>query len=165
MKTICVLGTGYVGLVTGACFSDLGNKVICVDIDEAQNRRAPAQVKFPSTSLAWPRSSPVTCAPGGLNFTTDYQVGLKDAEFIFIAVGHAIRLRRRGGFAVRAHGRRIDRRGHGPPPDHHQQIDGAGGHRRLGGRHHSQTPDRAPSPSGWCPIPSSCAKARPSTTS
>ena len=30
---ICVIGTGYVGLVTGACFSDLGNKVVCVDKD------------------------------------------------------------------------------------------------------------------------------------
>ena len=33
---ICVIGTGYVGLVTGACFSDLGNKVICVDKNETK---------------------------------------------------------------------------------------------------------------------------------
>ncbi len=34
MSQITVIGTGYVGLVTGACFSDLGNNVICLDIDE-----------------------------------------------------------------------------------------------------------------------------------
>ena len=36
MKKICVIGVGYVGLVTAACFSDLGNKVIALDIDEAK---------------------------------------------------------------------------------------------------------------------------------
>ena len=34
MRTICVVGVGYVGLVTGACFADLGNQVICLDISE-----------------------------------------------------------------------------------------------------------------------------------
>ena len=34
MKQICVVGVGYVGLVTGACFSDLGNKVVALDVDE-----------------------------------------------------------------------------------------------------------------------------------
>ncbi len=33
MKSICVVGVGYVGLVTGTCFADLGNKVVCVDTD------------------------------------------------------------------------------------------------------------------------------------
>ena len=34
MSKICVIGTGYVGLVTGTCFADLGNQVICLDVDE-----------------------------------------------------------------------------------------------------------------------------------
>ena len=34
MKQICVVGVGYVGLVTGACFADLGNRVIALDVDE-----------------------------------------------------------------------------------------------------------------------------------
>ena len=36
MRRICVMGTGYVGLVTGACLSDFGNAVECLDIDEAR---------------------------------------------------------------------------------------------------------------------------------
>ena len=36
---ICILGTGYVGLVSGTCFSDLGNNVICVDRDAKKNRK------------------------------------------------------------------------------------------------------------------------------
>ena len=34
MSKICVIGTGYVGLVTGTCFADLGNHVVCLDVDE-----------------------------------------------------------------------------------------------------------------------------------
>jgi len=36
MRNIAVIGVGYVGLVTGTCFADLGNRVVCVDIDEAR---------------------------------------------------------------------------------------------------------------------------------
>ena len=36
LSRISVVGTGYVGLVTGACFADLGNQVVCIDIDEAK---------------------------------------------------------------------------------------------------------------------------------
>ena len=42
MKQICVVGVGYVGLVTAACFSDLGNRVIALDIVERKNRRSQA---------------------------------------------------------------------------------------------------------------------------
>ena len=39
MRRICVMGTGYVGLVTGACLSDFGNAVVCLDIDEEKVAR------------------------------------------------------------------------------------------------------------------------------
>jgi len=39
MKRIAVVGTGYVGLVTGTCFAETGNQVVCVDIDEAKVER------------------------------------------------------------------------------------------------------------------------------
>ena len=38
MSKICVVGTGYVGLVTGTCFADLGNEVICLDVDNERIR-------------------------------------------------------------------------------------------------------------------------------
>ena len=46
---LCMIGTGYVGLVSGVCFADLGNNVICVDKDQ-QKLILLKKVKFPSTS-------------------------------------------------------------------------------------------------------------------
>lgn len=86
MKHICVIGTGYVGLVNGTCFADLGNSVVTVDIDQAKidalnNGEMP--IYEPGLREVVERN----VAAGRLRFTTSYEEGLKDAEFVFICVG------------------------------------------------------------------------------
>ncbi|MCP4165188.1 MAG: UDP-glucose/GDP-mannose dehydrogenase family protein [Chloroflexi bacterium] len=86
MKNICVLGAGYVGLVTGACFADLGNKVICLDIDESKIEalnRGDVPIYEPGLAEVLLRN----VRSRRLNFSTSYEDALKTAEFVFIAVG------------------------------------------------------------------------------
>ncbi|MGQ9681864.1 MAG: UDP-glucose dehydrogenase family protein [Anaerolineae bacterium] len=85
MKSICVIGAGYVGLVTGTCFADLGNRVICLDIDESKIERLKngvLPIYEPGLEELVRRNS----AGGRLSFTTSYQEALAEAEFVFIAV-------------------------------------------------------------------------------
>lgn len=86
MKNICVIGTGYVGLVNGTCFADLGNNVITVDIDE----KKVASLKQGAMPIYEPGLKEIVernVKAGRLKFTTSYEEGLKDAEFVFICVG------------------------------------------------------------------------------
>lgn len=86
MKKITVIGTGYVGLVTGACFADLGNNVICLDINEKRIRdlhNGIMPIYEPGLDQIVERSY----RAGRLKFTTDYKEALADVEIIFIAVG------------------------------------------------------------------------------
>ncbi len=85
MRRICVIGTGYVGLVTGTCFAELGNQVACVDIDEAKIKLLQTggmPIYEPGLSELVQRN----LAMGRLCFTTSYAEGMQDAEFVFIAV-------------------------------------------------------------------------------
>jgi UDPglucose 6-dehydrogenase len=86
MSKICVIGGGgYVGLTTGACFADLGNEVVCVDIDDAKVaglKRGKLPIYEPGLQEMVERNIKVE----RLTFTTSYKDGLKDAEFAFIAV-------------------------------------------------------------------------------
>lgn len=86
MRNITVIGAGYVGLVTGTGFADLGNKVCCLDIDESKismlhNGEVP--IFEPGLQEMIQRN----VQAGRLTFTTDYGQALADAEFVFIAVG------------------------------------------------------------------------------
>ena len=86
MSDICVIGTGYVGLVTGACFADLGNRVFCLDINEdriSKLRRNIMPIYEPGLEEIVERN----VKSQRLFFTTDYEEALKNAEFAFIAVG------------------------------------------------------------------------------
>jgi UDPglucose 6-dehydrogenase len=86
MNNITVVGVGYVGLVTGACFADLGNRVCCLDVDEAKIKmlhKGGMPIYEPGLEEVVRRN----VGTGRLNFTTDYAEALTDAEFVFIAVG------------------------------------------------------------------------------
>lgn len=83
---ICVVGAGYVGLVTGACFSDLGNKVICIDNDESKIAKL-KKGKIPIYEPGLKELVARNMKEGRLSFSTKITDGVKHAEVIFIAVG------------------------------------------------------------------------------
>jgi len=86
MKQICVIGVGYVGLVTAACFADLGNRVVALDVDErrVENlKKGIMPIYEPGLEELVKRNT----KGGRLSFTTSYADALKGAEFAFIAVG------------------------------------------------------------------------------
>lgn len=85
MSNICVLGTGYVGLVTGTCFADMGNNVVCVDIIEEKIARLKQGI-LPIYEPGLEEMVERNVEAGRLNFTTSYKEGLDNVEFIFIAV-------------------------------------------------------------------------------
>jgi len=86
MKTIAVAGTGYVGLATGTCFADMGNTVVCIDINEEKiDMLQNGQVPIFEPGLAEMIQRNVKS--GRLSFTTDYAKALEDADFVFICVG------------------------------------------------------------------------------
>jgi UDPglucose 6-dehydrogenase len=83
---ICVIGTGYVGLVTGSVFADLGNEVVCVDKDEAKVAmlvRGEMPIYEPGLEEMVERN----VADHRLSFTTDLSSAVKRAEVVFICVG------------------------------------------------------------------------------
>ncbi|APS56966.1 UDP-glucose dehydrogenase family protein [Piscirickettsia salmonis] len=83
---VTVFGAGYVGLVTAACFADLGNQVICVDVDEkklAQLAEGKSPIYEPGLDELLLRGQ----KSGNLEFTADIQSAVEQGEFIFIAVG------------------------------------------------------------------------------
>ncbi len=86
MSQICVIGVGYVGLVTGACLADLGNPVVCLDsaADKVEKlKRGELPIFEPGLEEIVRRNAEA----GRLRFTTSYDDGLHGAEFVFIAVG------------------------------------------------------------------------------
>jgi UDPglucose 6-dehydrogenase len=86
MSNICVIGTGYVGLVTGTCFADLGNRVVCLDIDHTRIDKLHQGI-MPIYEPGLEQLVSQNVKAGRLIFTTDYKDALKDAQFAFIAVG------------------------------------------------------------------------------
>ncbi len=86
MKQICVVGVGYVGLVTGACFADLGNRVVALDVNEeriANLKKGILPIYEPGLEELVERN----VKAGRLTFTTSYKEAIEGAEFAFIGVG------------------------------------------------------------------------------
>jgi UDPglucose 6-dehydrogenase len=86
LRTICVIGTGYVGLVTGTCLADMGNQVTCVDIVSEKIEKLQAGI-LPIYEPGLSELVERNVQAERLRFTTSYPEALAGAEFIFIAVG------------------------------------------------------------------------------
>ena len=83
---IAMIGTGYVGLVSGACFSDFGHHVTCVDKDAAKIE-ALRQGVMPIFEPGLDKLVERNVAGGRLAFTTDLSPAVAEADAVFIAVG------------------------------------------------------------------------------
>jgi UDPglucose 6-dehydrogenase len=86
IHTIAVIGTGYVGLVTGACLSDFGLKVLCADTDAAKIeklKKGEIPIYEPGLDVIVERNTYYK----RLSFTTDAEAAVRDASVVFIAVG------------------------------------------------------------------------------
>ncbi len=82
---LAVVGTGYVGLVTGTCFAETGNHVICVDINEQKVerlRKGEIPIYEPGLDVIFERNT----RQGRLKFTTDLAEGIQNAEVVFLAL-------------------------------------------------------------------------------
>jgi UDPglucose 6-dehydrogenase len=85
MTKIAVVGTGYVGLVTGTCFAETGNQVICIDIDADKVEK----MKYGIIPIYEPNLDTIferNISAKRLSFTTSLEDGIKDAEIIFLAL-------------------------------------------------------------------------------
>ena len=86
MMKLAVAGTGYVGLVAGVCFAEVGHEVTCVDIDENKVKLMESGIS-PIYEEGLKELMEKNNATGRLHYTTDYQKAYKEAEVIFIGVG------------------------------------------------------------------------------
>ncbi len=86
MKNITVIGAGYVGIVSSASFADLGNRVVCLDINETRINNLKKGI-MPIYESGLEEVVTRNVKAGRLLFTTSYAEALKDADFAFIAVG------------------------------------------------------------------------------
>jgi len=86
MFKIAVSGTGYVGLVAGVCFAEVGHQVICVDVDEKKINLLKQGIS-PIYEAGLEELIKKNLAAGRIDFTTDYRIAYRDADAIFIGVG------------------------------------------------------------------------------
>ncbi|WP_249594888.1 UDP-glucose dehydrogenase family protein [Peribacillus frigoritolerans] len=86
MYKIAVAGTGYVGLVAGVCFAEVGHQVTCVDIDENKVNVMKSGIS-PIYEADLEDLMQKNYAAGRINYSTDYKSAYKDADAIFIGVG------------------------------------------------------------------------------
>src|SRR5581483_2531644 len=85
MTRICVVGAGYVGLVTGVCLAELGHDVVCVDVDTVRIEQLKAgTLPFFEPGLA--ELLHAVAIAGRIQFTSHYAEAIPNAEIVFIAV-------------------------------------------------------------------------------
>jgi UDPglucose 6-dehydrogenase len=118
MSRVSVVGTGYVGLVTGACVAELGNHDTCIDAD-AEKIGALRKGTVPSCDPGLEDVVRRNVSAGRLSVTASYAEGQKNAEFVFIAVNNAAGPLRRNRSLLRTCSLLIDGR----------SLAGAGDHR------------------------------------
>src|SRR3954451_20349606 len=83
---IAMIGTGYVGLVSGACFSEFGVPVVCVDQDAGKIARL-ERGEMPIFEPGLEQLVATNRSAGRLSFTTDLRAAMKGADAVFIAAG------------------------------------------------------------------------------
>ena len=83
---IAVIGTGYVGLVTGACFAEFGVDVTCVDVDASKIEKL-NNGKIPSYEPGLDQIVEKNVKAGRLHFTTEISAAVEGAQVVFLAVG------------------------------------------------------------------------------
>ena len=107
---LTIIGTGYVGLVTGTCFAEVGHQVVCVDNDAAKVKLL--QAGGIPILRAGPRraGAKTTSPPAGSHFTTSTAEGVEKSDVIFIAVPTPAPARRLGGLELHREGRPRHRR-------------------------------------------------------
>ena len=85
MALIAIIGTGYVGLTTGACFAHIGHEVICVDIDEAKIAML-NEGRIPIHEEGLENIVREQLETGRLRFVTDTPSAVRDREFVYLCV-------------------------------------------------------------------------------
>ena len=86
---ITIIGTGYVGLVTGACLAEMGNHVLCLDIDDKKVRLLESGV-MPIHEEGLTEVAQRNAAAGRLQYTTDLKRAVAHGTLLFIAVGTSL---------------------------------------------------------------------------
>ena len=161
---ICVVGTGYVGLVTGACLADFGMEVIGVDKDEAKIgalRSGRIPIYEPGLEDLVKKNE----LEGRLSFSTDLPAAIQQSAAVFIAVGTPPLPDGSTDLSfVRQVANSIARQPERLQGDRHQEH-GADRHRPDDREHRARGHRRQRPSSPWSPTPSSCARARRSRTS
>ena len=160
---IAVVGSGYVGLVAGACFADLGHDVILVDNDQRKlaalkNGQVPIHEKFLPELLSRHRGQRLT-------FSDDLQEAVRLSSAIFVAVGTPPTESGEADLVLRGIGGPRNFRRHRRLQSHRREKHRPGLHQRLGAQDHPAQRHRPGDRSTSLRIRNFCAKAPPSPIS